>query len=636
MQVLRLWNSRTAIGLVVIGALVATSAEAKAPRKSSVTASLSAPVAVVGKTVRITGRVKGLGPRSHVLLQSQRGKSWRTVGRPLRARARNGSYSTKYRVTRVGLVRLRVRARGRGRTAFSGVLRLRGRSAALPNLAPAPGTSLQPTPERPEEPSAVEKVNTPGGDELPVGEVNGHRIGLQSGARIDEFLDVRSPNQRYRLVMQGDGNLVLYAGPRALWSTGTAGTSGNFAIMQADGNLVVYRPDGSAAWSSGTAGNPGARLYVQDDGNVVIYLGSSALWATSTVQHRLEAGDVLSANQWITSPDGRYRLIQQDDGNLVLYPPSGRALWSSATAGHPSATTAMQPDGNLVVYGGGGAPLWSSGTSGQPGAALAVQDDANVVLYRLGSAIWASGSRDSRLRSGQTLNSGQSIYSAGGAYRLAMQSDGNLVLYGPTGALWSTGSAGSGANRATLQSSDGNLVLYRANGSAVWSSGTAGHIGAELVVQDDGNTVMYASDRAVWATNTVQGSGAAPGSTAIAEQAARAAEARVGQVYTSENRNAGWWSGWCETFVALAYGNRFRYPSAIDHFYDYRNRGLIRGGVPPRGAIVFWSIGQWGHTAISVGGGQVIGTLGYSTDRKPVSRTSYTYFGNYAGWAMPY
>lgn len=59
--------------------------------------------------------------------------------------------------------------------------------------------------------------------------------------------------------------------------------------------------------------------------------------------------------------------------------------------------------------------------------------------------------------------------------------------------------------------------------------------------------------------------------------------------------------------------------------------------MPPRGAIVFWGGGAgFGHTAISVGGGQVVSTLGYSYNRYPITRTSYTYFPYYLGWALPY
>jgi Beta-galactosidase len=92
-----------------------------------------------------------------------------------------------------------------------------------------------------------------------------------------------SCNGDYTLIMQGDGNLVLYQNGTALWASNTSGSAADEAIMQGDGNFVLYTSSGSPVWSSGTAGNDGAYLVVQNDGNVVIYSASgSTLWSTGT------------------------------------------------------------------------------------------------------------------------------------------------------------------------------------------------------------------------------------------------------------------------------------------------------------------------------------------------------------------
>jgi hypothetical protein len=52
---------------------------------------------------------------------------------------------------------------------------------------------------------------------------------------------IRSQDGRFVLVLQGDGNLVLY-GPQGqpLWASNTAGHSDVWdAVMQGDGNFVV-------------------------------------------------------------------------------------------------------------------------------------------------------------------------------------------------------------------------------------------------------------------------------------------------------------------------------------------------------------------------------------------------------------
>lgn len=101
-----------------------------------------------------------------------------------------------------------------------------------------------------------------------------------------------SCNGSYYLEMQTDGNLVLYkaSNGRALWSSGTFGSTGYAAIMQPDGNLVVYDMFDQPLASTGTFGRPGAYLAVQDDGNLVVYTQDAvALWASNTaVVDRLE------------------------------------------------------------------------------------------------------------------------------------------------------------------------------------------------------------------------------------------------------------------------------------------------------------------------------------------------------------
>jgi hypothetical protein len=87
----------------------------------------------------------------------------------------------------------------------------------------------------------------------------------------------------YDLVMQGDGNLVLYKGASALWSSNTAGTAGSIAVLQDDGNFVVYTSASVALWSSATGGSGcGVTLALQTDGNLVLYSSGTAIWDTGT------------------------------------------------------------------------------------------------------------------------------------------------------------------------------------------------------------------------------------------------------------------------------------------------------------------------------------------------------------------
>ncbi|KAJ5668668.1 hypothetical protein N7462_009738 [Penicillium macrosclerotiorum] len=88
-------------------------------------------------------------------------------------------------------------------------------------------------------------------------------------------------------------------------------------ILQGDGNVVLYAPENKVLWASSTdgMGRPPYRIVAQDDGNVVQYDGHNtpehALWRTGT---NGVGGEVL---------------ILQDDGNLVLYASGNKPVWDS-------------------------------------------------------------------------------------------------------------------------------------------------------------------------------------------------------------------------------------------------------------------------------------------------------------------
>jgi hypothetical protein len=91
----------------------------------------------------------------------------------------------------------------------------------------------------------------------------------------------------YELVLQDDGNLVIYnASGRALWASNTDIHNPTQAVMQTDGNFVIYS-GGHALWATGT-NDGGQALCFQDDGNLVVYTTiiahcyGNALWASGT------------------------------------------------------------------------------------------------------------------------------------------------------------------------------------------------------------------------------------------------------------------------------------------------------------------------------------------------------------------
>ncbi|MFI5528766.1 PQQ-binding-like beta-propeller repeat protein [Kitasatospora sp. NPDC051853] len=213
-----------------------------------------------------------------------------------------------------------------------------------------------------------------------------------------------------RLVMQPDGNLVLYskATGNSRWHSGTWGNEGATVTMQGDGNLVVRAVDGRALWSTGSWDFRNARLVVQDDLNLVLYAVSPgrrgeilARWASGTDNRAAArlgtavfAGGGLRSGEVLNTPAvSPIHLNMQADGNLVLFFNAYGPVWDSRTWGNPGARFVVQDDGNAVIYAADGRALSSTGTWGHPGAYLVLQNDANLVLYDADGVVplWSTG-----------------------------------------------------------------------------------------------------------------------------------------------------------------------------------------------------------------------------------------------------
>jgi hypothetical protein len=127
---------------------------------------------------------------------------------------------------------------------------------------------------------------------------------LNPGEYLHTGQYVTSPAGYFKLLMQGDGNLVAYLDPAVyppgtkyqvpIWSSHSAGHPGAYALMRNDGNLVVQIGT-TVLFQTHTSGHPGAYAKMKDDGNIVAYsLNNSVLWQSHT------------AGTTISSPVGGY------------------------------------------------------------------------------------------------------------------------------------------------------------------------------------------------------------------------------------------------------------------------------------------------------------------------------------------
>ncbi|MGO9583351.1 MAG: L,D-transpeptidase family protein [Acidimicrobiales bacterium] len=143
---------------------------------------------------------------------------------------------------------------------------------------------------------------------------------MAAGTELHDGQSLVSPNNKFMLEMQRDGNLVLFGDGLVLWDSGTIGDAPDFVAMQSDGNFVIYQGQ-RALWSSGSNQSDFGDyvLTVQDDGNVVIYSPThQPIWDTnSQAGAGLQDGDsswgvralqvrLASLGYWLGPADGYF------------------------------------------------------------------------------------------------------------------------------------------------------------------------------------------------------------------------------------------------------------------------------------------------------------------------------------------
>ncbi len=107
---------------------------------------------------------------------------------------------------------------------------------------------------------------------------------LAPNETLKKGASLTSRNGAYTLTLQTDGNLVLYrkGSGKALWASNTDGRPGLRVIMQGDGNLVLYGPL-KPLWDSKTSGQPGRQPDGPERRKRGDLLGPrQAVWATNT------------------------------------------------------------------------------------------------------------------------------------------------------------------------------------------------------------------------------------------------------------------------------------------------------------------------------------------------------------------
>src|ERR1700730_729145 len=81
-----------------------------------------------------------------------------------------------------------------------------------------------------------------------------------------DWSTLTSQNGSFQLVLQTDGNLVVYHVPDSTvrWASWTQGRAVAFGEQQGDGNFVLYGPNWEVCFATWTQGQPGAYLLMQN------------------------------------------------------------------------------------------------------------------------------------------------------------------------------------------------------------------------------------------------------------------------------------------------------------------------------------------------------------------------------------
>ncbi|WP_412461513.1 putidacin L1 family lectin-like bacteriocin [Pseudomonas sp. SC11] len=230
----------------------------------------------------------------------------------------------------------------------------------------------------------------------------------------------------------------------------------------------------------------------------------------------------LGVDQYLQSPNGRYKLYAQNDRNLALYD-GANAVWvANASAAYSSQVypkrwskgdvSQTYISHELTVYDLEHGRIWHTVNASVPvgdtfSAALRtylqLQDDGNIVIidlfpvwYAPGSPLQDPSTPATIIPPGTIINHGDSFEI--GTSRLIFQNDGNLVFYGKNNkVIWASYTQNKDGAFAAMQN-DGQFVIYNSAHQPIWWTGTDAHPGAYARIQEDGSFAIV-TDRVCWA-----------------------------------------------------------------------------------------------------------------------------------------
>jgi hypothetical protein len=229
-----------------------------------------------------------------------------------------------------------------------------------------------------------------------------------------------SVNGRFKFVVQGDGNLVLYEMNTYRWSPKWATNTSNAVyarpkltienngkmtisgtvIPQKDGpkSMVVVDPNTSNGAYLIISPN-GELIYKEKNtGNVLWTMNSEPVIDNTTVfsnyfenGFRFESDHDYPLGSCIYSPNLVYSLCLQEDGNFVLmHIMKSQVIWDTKSYGKEVTKLAVQKDGNVVLYTKDNNVVWNTWTFWTNDVHLVVDNTGvALLLAKVNDSSWA-------------------------------------------------------------------------------------------------------------------------------------------------------------------------------------------------------------------------------------------------------
>ncbi|MGL5934761.1 MAG: hypothetical protein ACRCZI_03960 [Cetobacterium sp.] len=309
----------------------------------------------------------------------------------------------------------------------------------------------------------------------------------------------------YKLLMQNDGNLVLYrkSDNKAMWASQTPnkGVGPYKLIMQPDANLVVYDSKNAPLWSTDTS-NKGIgpyKLLVLNNGSFSVSDSKDVvLWASNTVAPAPTSDPVIATAPVITRVPSapvinvvtntsleqyvKYEKMDHDGDDIECL---------NDTINVCSEKCIKDPLCKSINSWNNGAECCYKRTS----FPLAEAQYVTTYVRKEADSCYSITNDDKCNNTIETAN-----------YKLTLQPDGNLVLYNKSnnGSVWNSGtySKGIGPYRLVMQP-DGNLVIYDSKNIPTWSSNTFGKGKGPYKLQVSNNgyiTILDSTNKSIWSS----------------------------------------------------------------------------------------------------------------------------------------